>query len=74
MYFECKSEFRPGHSNIIATTLVVNDLVNALDTKMKCASLFVDLSKAFDTVDHAVLLNKLSSIGLSSDFCLTFHD
>jgi hypothetical protein len=41
---------------------------------MKCAALFVDLSKAFDTVDHDILLNKLSSIGLSSDACSWFHD
>jgi hypothetical protein len=64
-----QSGFRPGHSTITATTLVVNDLVNSLDTKMKCAALFENLSKAFDTVDHAISLNKLSSIGLSSDTC-----
>jgi hypothetical protein len=34
----------------------------------------VDLSKAFDTVDHAILLNKLSSVDLSSDTCSWFHD
>jgi hypothetical protein len=54
----------PGHKTVTATILVVNDLVNALDTKMKWAALFVDLSKAFHTVDHAILLNMLS---LSAD-------
>ena len=34
--------------------------------------MFIDLSKAFDTVDHAILLGMLSSIGL--DACRWFHD
>ena len=69
-----QSGFRPGHSTITAATLGLNDLLNAVDTKIKCAALFVDLSKDFDTVDHAILLNKLSSIGLSSDACSWFQD
>lgn len=32
---------------------------------MCCAVLFIDLSKAFDTVDHGILVNSLVSIGLS---------
>jgi hypothetical protein len=67
-----QSGFRPGHNTITATPLVVKDLVNALDTQMKCAALFVKLSKAFDSVYHAILLIKLCSIGLSSDACSWF--
>ena len=38
----------------------------ALDSKQHCASLFIDFSKAFDTVDHNVLLRRLANIGLSA--------
>lgn len=44
---------------------VANDIINALDKKQHCAALFVDLSKAFDSVDHELLLARLRNIGLS---------
>jgi hypothetical protein len=69
-----QSGFRPGHSTITATTLVVNDIVRALDKKLNCVALFVDLSKAFDTVDHSHLLKRLTSLGLASDTCLWFQN
>ena len=68
-----QSGFRPGHSTTTAATLVVNDIVNALDAKKSCASLFIDLSKTFDTVDHSVLQKKLSRIGLGYTACLWFQ-
>lgn len=61
-----QSGFRKQHSTITAGTKVVNDIIEALDDKKYCAALFIDLSKAFDTVDHITLLNKLFDIGLSS--------
>lgn len=46
-----QSGFGSGHSTLTASSLVSNDIVEALDKKMHCATLFIDLSKAFDTVD-----------------------
>ncbi|KAI4830607.1 hypothetical protein KUCAC02_002226 [Chaenocephalus aceratus] len=60
------SGFRKKHSTITATMKVVNDITSILDNKQSCAALFIDLSKAFDTVDHRILKQRLLSIGISS--------
>ena len=60
-----QSGFRKKHSTITAAMKVLNDITEALDKKQHCISLFIDLSKAFDTVDHAILWKILSSVGLS---------
>ncbi len=61
-----QSGFRAGHSTITATTLVTNDLITALDKRQHCSALLVDLTKVFDLVDHALLLQRLKSIGLGN--------
>lgn len=68
-----QSGFRAKHSTISANTLVKNDIVSALDKRKHCAALFIDLSKAFDTVDHFLLLNRLHSIGLDENACGWFQ-
>ena len=69
-----QSGFRTNHSTISAITSVTNHIISALDKKQHCAAVFVDLSKAFDTVDHDILLSKLFNIGLSESACAWFHD
>ena len=49
-----QSGFRKKHSTITAALKVLNDITEVLD-----------FSKAFDTVDHAMLSQRLSSLGLS---------
>ena len=44
---------------------VVNDIAGILDNK-RCAPLLIDVSKAFDTVDHHILKQRLVSIGICS--------
>jgi hypothetical protein len=47
-----QSGFRMGHSTTTTAIEVANYLINALDKMQHCAALFVDISKAFDSVDH----------------------
>ncbi|XP_032421926.1 uncharacterized protein LOC116721974 [Xiphophorus hellerii] len=60
---ERQSAYRKNHNPMTAATVVLNDIITALDNNQHCAVLFTDLSKAFDTVDQAVLLKKLQRIG-----------
>lgn len=69
-----QSGFRKQHGTITAAMKVVNDLIDAMDRKQHCVSLFIDLSKAFDTVDHDIMLKRLVNIGLSNQAVSWFKD
>ncbi len=62
---DLQSGFRKKHSTVTATMKVLNDFISVIDSKEYCAALFLDLSKAFDTVDHYVLAQRLVDIGMS---------
>jgi len=62
---EFQSGLRKEHSTISASLKVVNDSIEAVDCKKMCAALFIDLSKAFDMVNHCIFKQRLLSIGLS---------
>ena len=54
--------------------MVTNDIIAGLDKKKHYAALFVNLSKAFDTVDHPLLLQALAKIGLDQKASAFFKD
>ena len=47
------------HSTELATTELIDRVISALDEKSLPIPVFMYLSKAFDTLDHQTLLNKL---------------
>ena len=45
-----------------------------MDNKLITGAVFVDLRKAFDTVDHSLLLSKLARYGLTAGSIQWFKD
>ena len=56
--------FRKGFSTISAIVTLLNGIYQEVNSKRDSYLIFLDLKKAFDTVSHNILLNKLGSIGL----------
>lgn len=51
--------FRSNRSTSMAVMALVEDVAAAIDNKDFTVSVFIDLSKAFDTIDHKLLLKKM---------------
>ena len=51
--------FRSNHSTSLALTEFVEKVTSAIDKQESTIRVFIDLNKAFDTIDHKILLSKL---------------
>ena len=58
-------DFEKKHSTELANMELLDRVFSALDDKKLLVSIFMDLSKAFDTLDHKILINKLKYYGIN---------
>ena len=56
--------FRSGHSTDHALVSLTESIKSSLDNNRVGCGIFIDLQKAFDTVNHDILLKKLQHCGI----------
>ncbi len=68
-----QSGFRPNFSTTTALMKFNNDLFTSFEKCQPIGAIFIDLSKAFDLMDHYLLLDKLHSLGFDQNSLLWFN-
>ena len=59
--------FRPHRSTVTAVSNFTDEVLLNMEKGKLCGAAFIDLAKAFDTIDHRILLSKMLKLGISSN-------
>ncbi|XP_033100267.1 uncharacterized protein LOC117103762 [Anneissia japonica] len=73
LFYSYQSAFRKSHSTESAVMKVNNDILQALDNGYCTLSVYLNLSAAFDTIDHSILIDRLSALGISGTVLTWFN-
>ena len=73
LFFIQQFGFRPGHSTELATLKLANHLIAELNNCKIPTNIYIDLSKAFDTLNLNILLKKLEHYGINESAKRRIH-
>ena len=74
LIYSYQSGFRPLHSCETALNHMIDNWMRSMDAGKFTGLLYIDLRKAFDTVNHPILLNKLAAYGIHNVQLTWFKD
>ena len=63
--YNCQSGFRANHSTNRCLSSLTDKIFKRFDEDLLTGIILIDLQKVFDTIDHEILLQKLSAIRFS---------
>ena len=64
LLYDSQYGFRSLHSTEFAAIEITDKIYQNLDNKKSPLAIYLDLSKAFDTIDHSILIHKLEYYGI----------
>ena len=74
IFYDSQYGFMAGHSTELALIELIDRITQDIYKGKIPISIFLDLSKAFDTLDHVILLHKLNYYGIKSVELNLFND
>ena len=64
--YKYQSGFRKNHSTDTSLSYLTNKIMTGFDSGLLTGMILIDLQKAFDTINHDILLKKMASLGFSN--------
>ena len=64
IFYESQFGFQKGRSTLHSLIEIVENIRSCIEQRNYGCGIFIDLKKAFDTVNHQILLNKLEHYGI----------
>ena len=70
--YKFQSDFRRNFSTDSCLSYLSNKIANSFEFGLHTVIILIDLQKAFDTIDHKILINKLEFLGFSKNVIIWF--